>query len=326
MNELTIGYITSRQEPRIKWFLESLEWLLPSDIGVPVTLVIVDLHAATRTDKHVPESLMRRLKRCLWIEPKPSVWHGRHRLTAFDFFSASNFRNTVIALAPDGHVAIVDDLSVLTPTWFTPVQEAIQGDNIICGSFQKVRKLKVEAGNVISFEPYDLGLDSRWVRGQNENDVGCPPEWMFGCSFCAPVEALLKINGYPEDLCDGMGYEDCVTGVAIALNGYAFKYSRRMKTLESAEDHHNQGAMLRYDPGKSPEDKSHALLEKVKGWRAFPQHFGKNFETLRELRSHMLSGGKFPIRHEPTHEWFTGMPINEFHNYNSGTNVIKTQK
>jgi len=320
---LTIAYITSRRDPKIEWFLDSLQREVESlPAHIDVTLIIVDLQAPSRT--HRTLSKYGRIIKAMWVEPKPSVWQGRFRLTEQDFFSAANCRNTALAVAPDGYIAFVDDLSVLCPNWIKPIVRLMDGpdDYVLCGSFQKVLKLKVEQGAICYFEAYKEGIDPRFLCGEPNIDVVCSPQWMFGCSIACPVDYLLNVNGFPELLCDGMGYEDCVMGTTMARRGNIFRYSLQMHTKESEEDHHNQQSPLRYDPGKSPLDKSHRLLEVNKGQTFFEQSFGNDFKTISELRQHMLNGGLFPVRREPTTEWFTGIDLRDFHMYNPDTSVI----
>lgn len=162
----------------------------------------------------------------------------------------------------------------------------------------------------MSCDEYDAGKDTRWAGGDDNHAVTCPPQWFFGCSFAAPVEAFLKVNGFPEE-CDGMGYQDCITGVAISKHGYDFRYDRRMLTLEDEDLHHNQPSMMRVDPGVSPNDKSHAILDKYKDRNTFENDFGGGFKNIRDLREHVLKNKTFPIRKTPTHDWFSGQPLNE---------------
>lgn len=296
-NHLTIAYVTSRLEPHLDWFLLSLSRQLTNILQAPHRIVIVDFHHANRADQFSNDFIH--------VPPKPCVWQGPHRLTQRDFFAAANARNTALCYAPNGWIAFVDDLSVLMPGWLMAVREAMANHYIACGAFRKVNKLVVENGLVKSWEPHIDGEDHRWKSGDDKKAVACPTEWMFGCSLAAPVEAFLEINGYPE-LCDGMGYEDSITGILIGKHGYQFKYDRRMLTYESEELHHTGYAMLRLDPGTSPNDKSHAMLNVLR-----PQKTSLNDFDIRGMRLNVLSGAKFPIPKRPTVEWFTKTPLKD---------------
>lgn len=293
---ISIAYVTARKQPHFDWFLDSLR----RQSSEPIDLIVISLFQI--------EGISR-------TPPKPSVWQGAHRLASVDFFDQSNAKNTALCLAKHPFIAFVDDLSVLAPTWLEAVRECAVGGYIACGAFRKVNKLQVKAGEIVSFEAYPAGNDPRWNQSQFDHTKRCPPQWSFGCSLAGPVEAFLKVNGYPEALTAGLGYEDCVTGEAIARHGYEFRYDRRMLTYESEEDHHNQPVLLRLDPGVSPNDKSHRMLEMARGSKWFDNYFGDGFPDLRSLRAHIQNGGAFPIRKHPEHEWFTGLPLAEFHKY-----------
>lgn len=244
------------------------------------------------------------------VTPKPSVWQGKHRLTSKDYFAASNARNTAVCYAPDGWIAYVDDLSYLMPGWLACVRDAIAQNTIACGAYKKVRKLEVLDDGTAAYEVFAPGIDSRL----NHLPSGIKPtrvggSWMFGCSVAMPVEALLKINGFDED-CDSLGSEDYIAGIMLERSGCTFTYDPRMMTLESEEAHHDGSSMPRFDKGKSPNDKSHAILNMVlNGRNTAPNYFGEG--GLRALRDRILNGGQFPISQIPQHDWFDGQPLSE---------------
>jgi hypothetical protein len=202
------------------------------------------------------------------------------------------------------------------PGWLHHALEATEHQNVItCGAFRKVKDLEVEDGLVKKFTHYEDGLDWRLKLHRKTVSYRCPPEWFFGCSFVAPLEALLQVNGYPELLCDGMGYEDTIMGTMLGKNRVQFRFDPEMVTWESEDDHHNQPSMLRIDPGISPDDKSHrARTLAALNQGSFYQAFGET-QHIRSLRASILRGEPFPVPTGPTDEWFTGMPLAEFHNY-----------
>lgn len=294
---LTICYVTYRRDPILEWFFESLYREAKGDFR-RINVIVVDHHQPIRTIdcKEIPF-------KHVWT--KPSVWQGPYRLTREEYFSASNARNTGLCHAPDGWIAYVDDLSVLMPGWLMAVCEAMAGNYIALGAYKKVKKLDVRDGLVRSCEEFPAGVDSRWPHGNDEGPVVAGGRWMYGCSVVMPVESLLTINGWPEDLCDGCGGEDYCCGIALANNGYPFRYDRRMLTYESEEHHHGEKPFKRADYGKSPEDKSHKALSIAEETKYFTQSFG----SIRTLRQRILAGGDFPIPTEPSKEWFTGIPL-----------------
>jgi hypothetical protein len=308
---LTVAYLTNRKESKIEWFLHSFaNEVRRRGVGWDtLKLVVVDFHISPT----VIGSRLRLIDLCLeaGIEcaitltpPKPSIVQGPHRLTPMDCFDASNARNTALCYAPDGYIAYVDDLSVMLPGWLDAVLEAQSVHYVACGAYRKVKDLVVSDGEIQSFTHHTPGEDHRLWHKAHHNP--CPSNWLYGCSAAIPVEALELINGWPEDFCQSLSYEDSVTGQALAANGYIMRYDPRMMTYESEEHHHVGTPFFRWDPGVSPNDKSHALLDKCRGLKRFPNHFGGGFQSIHELRKHVLSGGEFPVRTEPTHEWFTG--------------------
>ncbi len=315
---LSICYMTSRKQPMIGWFFDSLHRETGGDY-TGIKVVVVDFwknYLAIRPHNYegrTPPNLT-------WVPPKHCVWQGPHRLTKADYFAAANARNTALCLAPDGWIAFVDDVSVLMPGWLAAVREAIAGNYIVCGAYRKVNKLVVENGNVVSFEDNPGGHDGRWWKGDDKAAVDCTqyPEWSYGCSFAAPVDAMLNIGGAPE-ITGGIGYEDCVMGFMLANNGYApatsMKYDRRMMTLESEELHSQLPQFLREDPCKGDpkanprDDMSHALLRLLKPRSYHPGYFGD--EGIRGLRQRVLAGEPFPIKGTPEHRWFDGRPLRE---------------
>lgn len=302
----TISYITNRVEPKFDWFFGGLN----SQGGNDIPVNIVDFHAKSRI-KEVRELAKKyNINLQKHVTPKPSVWQGEHRLTKDDYFAASNTSNTAIAICPTDWIVFVDDLSVFQPGWLQAVKKAVTRDGITCGAYRKVYKLEVEDGLVKSFENSPTGHDVRFAHCGANNVIPSHGGWFFGCSFVAPIENLLHINGFDED-CDGMGFQDCIAGIMLQNNGFKFYYDTSMMTWESEELHIQPGnKFIRIDPGVSPNDKSHAILNMVRNGRKMaPNYFDDG--SLRNLRQATLNGRPFPIVKNPQHEWFTGKPLSE---------------
>lgn len=304
---LTVAYMTSRRDCRIEWFFDSLMRQAGSEF-FGMRVVVVDFFAGEREDYKE----YRRLENVVWVEPKPTVWQGRHRLTSRNYFAASNARNTAICHAVDGHIAFVDDLSVLLPGWLACVKEAM-AEEVTLGRYAKVEKLVVDKGEVISFEAKPVGEDSRYQEGRGPVKFQVSGEWMYGASLVAPVEAFLRINGFDED-CDSMGSEDYICGMMLERAGYRVFYDQRMMTFESEELHHVEPAFARiikpYVEGVSKfrdKDASHAILNMVRRGRSV----APNYCNLRYLRQFVLNGGEFPVAMNPQHDWRDGQPISE---------------
>lgn len=310
MADLTIAYITSRSDPKIGWFFDSLASQISDDLVLTILVInrngpsnSVTISTLTKFSgkTKVPVKIQQ-------TRPKPNVWSGPHRLTKEDWFSASSARNTALCLTRTSHIAYCDDLSVLMPGWWQSLREAIEGNYIGCGRYQKVRELVVKDGVPTMYTPYDGGIDNRLAL-VNQDVTDCNGAWLYGCSLVAPVDALLSVDGWPESLCDGMGFEDCILGIVLVNAGYQLKYDRRMFTLESDELHFVEPPMKRSDYGVSPNDKSHKALSIARNSKTFDNGFGEG--GIRALREKVLAGEPFPIQRNPRHEWFLGTPLED---------------
>lgn len=303
---LTIAYMTCRRNPLIEMFLDSFHRECGGDY-TDMKIVVVDFYA----DEPGRKEEFAKKAHCpiTHVPPKPCVWQGPHRLTKKDYFAASNARNTAVCYAPDGWIAFVDDLSVLCPGWLGEVKRMVSIEVIACGAYEKVRDLKVEHGEIVGYTSTELGTDGRLKNVKSREPVKCNGGWMFGSSCSIPVEALLKINGWDED-CDSLSGEDYICGHMLQQHGYRFRYCPRMKTLESEDGHYGDTSFARFDKGVSPNDKSHAILNRVKRGRSMaPNYFGDG--GLRALRQRILSGMTFPIPSEPQHDWYDGQSLSE---------------
>jgi len=305
----TIAYMTNRRDPHFDWFLQSLErQCMPQHQQV----IIVDFYADEPGRKESVQELNHGFK-ITHVTPKPSLWQGKHKITKGECFDAGNARNTALCLAREMHIAWVDDVSVLTPNWYSRVLAATARNAITLGSYRKVYNLEVENGLVVDVTDNPIGHDVRRSHVRDLTKVTpCDPRWLFGCSLVAPVETMLDLGGWPEQLCAGTGYEDCVMALVVRNNGIRTVFDPVMMTVESEEAHHIDVPFLRWDPCKGDpnanpkDDKSHAMLRIGAGWKKT-----ENGYDIRELRNHVLLGGEFPVPTGPTTEWFTGTPLTE---------------
>lgn len=316
MKHLTICWLTSRENCCFDWFCDSLHRETAGNYH-RIKVVAIDflnqpLDERGHTEEDVEKrrvkfkSIAHRIPDFLHTVSKPSVWQGQHRQCKNSYFCAAGTRNTGLCYAPDGHIAYVDDLSVLLPGWIKAVRESMKRNYIACGAFRKVKNLVVKNGSIISFSDHP-GYDSRWNHGKDTEAVPCPAQWLFGCSVAGPVNAFLSINGWPE-ACDstGIGCEDCMTGLALEASGYKLKYDRRMLTYESEELHHIGHKMLRVDLGNIgfSDSKSHELVRMLTGKKWFDNDF--RGMSISELRRHVLSGKPFPMPPKNAIDWYNG--------------------
>lgn len=294
MKSLTICYITARPEPKLEWFLESLyPQIVAGDV---IDLVVVDY---TKRNTVIKDGYFRNTK---ITHVKPTVWQGEYRLTKKEWWATSAYRNTGLCLSNTEWIAWVDDRSVLMPTWLLAIRDAMAENYAVCGSYEKRTGMTVE-GPAIKHGGIIVGEDPR-RHITTVRDV--PGNHWFGCTNALPVEWALTVNGYDES-CDSLGLEDCIFGEMLTLNGFPIKYDPKMKIVEDRTPQFYESNVGRTDKGVSPKDKSHGLLDRVKGKKSATHHW-----NLREIRERVLQGEPFPIPTEPTHDWWDGKPLAEF--------------
>ena len=298
---MTIAYMTNRRNPRFEWFADGIKRQGADD---SIELLVVDFYADERDLGQIGRD---RGLNCRSITPKPSVWQGKHRLTKENYFAAANARNTAICAAKGDYLVFADDLSVPGDKWLERVRWHAQVQNVVCGSYQKLKRMVVNDGKLESYEEFEAGKDHRRAH-QVYSMAPCYGSWFYGCSCGGPIDVFLRINGYPE-IADGMGYEDSVTGDAIRNSGSTIFFDKEMLTYESEEGHHEDRSFIRADPGISPNDKSHALLNICEGASHFPNFFGP--AGIRALRARIQAGEPFPKMGIPEHDWFTGTPLKD---------------
>ncbi len=298
MKTLSLVYITSRYEPHVEWFLDSL-YRQPG--GKECEVIIVDPHR--------PESSYGKMR---VVNPKPCVWQGPHRLTKQDWWAASNARNSGICLCDTEWIGFVDDRSILLPHWLEAVADAMNGEYAVCGPYEKVHNLEVESGKLACYTPTH-GKDNRLVYVEENylqhkhlsNPYDCPGSWWYGCSTALPLEWALRVNGYDET-CDGLGAEDSIFGLMLEANGLPIRYDTRLAIIEDRTPGHLGPVMHRKDKGVSPDDKSHWLLNKLKTrTRALHQW------DLRQMRAVALAGKGFPVSSWPNRDPYDNQPLSE---------------
>ena len=330
MKRVTVCYTTARKEPHFEWFAWSLARELRNTPGIEVDLLVVDFYAEPQRDDEgwdehdvekrfsmllstllaIPEIHKPALRSFKHVPPKPNVWQGPYRETKENWFAVSNTRNTAICHCKTDWIAFVDDLSTLVSGWLAEVATAMDSNWIVCGAYEKVERLKVNADGGRSYEEFIHGKDNRWPSGSDTATTPCHGGNMYGCSLVAPIGAFLSVNGYDERCC-GLGFEDVITGHIIERRRWRFGYSRRMKTLEDNSAHFVGPGMKKSDYGVSPADKSHKILDIARsseGW--CPNDFTPHAD-LKAMREHILNGGLFPEPQYGQKEWFTGTPLTE---------------
>lgn len=326
MTGITLVYLSNRKIPLIEWFCDSLnrQWIN----GIPIQIIYVDFWKNSRPQAEWNNS-NDPINSFIHVAPLPSAVNGEHRLTTKDYFSAANARNTGIVYAEHDYIMYIDDLSVLSPTWFGGVIEAAQEGYILEGAYRKDKKMIVDDGILISSEPD--GTDSRWNLCGEGLQQG-QPTWLYGCSVGMPVETLLELNGW-DTIGDCIGYEDCCLGLQLEKTNSFFAYDKRVLTIESSEHHFIEGnSFCRIDPETTEEkyfellskyvvekttyknidpfDASHAIIDITK--QSPLGAIGNKFD-LRELKEKVKRGEEITVDDMkfPTHFWFDEKPFTE---------------
>lgn len=304
---LTVVYITSRPESNYDWFLDSLINQAES-LNEDIHIILVDYGLFLLPIDRKPHFRHHQITTCTQTSPKPTVWQGVHRITKSNWWAASNARNTGICLCQTDWIAFVDDRCVLTTTWLQSVREAMDGNYVVFGSYEKRHGMTVENG-IIKHGGIVQAVDGRetyaMAEWKGETPHACGGEWAFGCTLALPLELALQVNGYDEN-CDGLSMEDVIFGVMLQNNGFDLRYDYRMKIIEDRTPEHCGPAMIRRDKGISPNDKSHALLNSLKGLKSSSHPI-----NLRQIRADVLAGKPFPAPWGPTHDFWDHQPVSE---------------
>lgn len=298
MKSLTIALTTFRQEPKVEWFIESLRRQITSNQDWP-TIIIVDGYIPNigRSIKVMPPNDV------IHCQPKPSIWQGKHRITKQDWWAKSNALNTAICLCRTEWIAFVDDRCVLGNKWIEAVKRAMDGNYAVCGAYEKRINMSVNNGKIVHAGTV-IGKDPR--LGRKSYHLTASYDW-FGCTNALPLEWALKVNGYPEDYCDGMRYEDTTFGRLLANNKFPIHYDQEMMVIEDRTPGLIGPDIRGEDWGKSPMDASHKLVELFDAAKD-----SKNSFNLRAMRDSVQAGNPFPLPTAAHTHWFTGKPIMEF--------------
>lgn len=297
--KLSIGYITSRLNCELGWFLDSLRPQLRADDEVEV--IVVDGHMEGKTPLRMFCGMTLG-----FTDPKPNAFSGRHRLTKENWWSKSSSINTFLCYANHDYVVMVDDRCVVGPRWMEGVRAAAEGNMVVAGSYEKREAMTVKDG-VIKNGGIVTGVDARHPI---HSSLGCPPEWFFGCCTGAPLEWWLEINGAPER-CDGLSFEDVICGFLFANNGHGTNYDPRMLVIQDRTPDLIGPSIRRSSKERHPwdtSDKAHTLLREVRGG----QKQSLNGFDMRELRLRIRAGEKFPLPDPEMKDWFDQQPIKEF--------------
>jgi len=296
--KLSIGFLTGRNEPRLDWVIDDVAAQARPDDEIQIVVIdaiehMRDPESSPIVDDRVRASFGRApLVRAQVAPVRPNIWQGRHRVTKQDWWSTAASRNTFLCLAEHDYIAFLDDCCHIGKRWLDTVRRAEQERcSAITGSFEKTR------GEVIDHRAvtYPAGM------------VDCTGAWLYGCTFCLPLEWALEVNGFEEG-CDGAAGEDYMFGLMLARRHRQIDFSTSLHVIQ--------------DRPIGDESCAHRFrkLDKADGAKniAAIARFGSRTSTeftpdLRALRETLRAGGVFPIPDPDAdwRDWFDGQPIRE---------------
>lgn len=251
---LSIVYITFREHCKFEWFIDSLVKQSDSSLRKNIQIIIVDgfLFEGNYQRKEYISSTINNQFEFVHVEPKPTPWQGRHRITDFNYFAAANTRNTGACYAKYDYIAFHDDLGVPNQTWLKAVLDAKDAHQIHCGAYTKSNDMVVENGILISKK--DNGVDTRFPYYTDLISI-CMEGHLYGSSFCMPINVYFELNGINE-MCDGCGGEDYELGIRLTRKGYKYYYNKLMFIYESEDffGSDKNRTCIRCDPKKNEND------------------------------------------------------------------------
>ena len=302
IKSLTVAYVTARHEPKTEWFMDSLHRETGGDYSNTKIIIVnsfldqryqitTRLHDGTYVDfTHTP--------------PKPTIWQGKYRITKEDWWAKCNAMNTAIAMCDTEWIAFVDDRSVLAHGWLQCVQDSMIHDYAVCGSYEKRSSMKVNNGEITELGEL-LGQD---IRTQRKFPVRTS-DW-YGGSGALPLEWCLRVNGFPEDICDGLGFEDIAFGILLRNNHLDMRYDSKMRIIEDRTPTEIGGALKRASKPSPNEDKYQAKDYRILSIMGESTVSGNSY-NLTELRQRTLAGEPWPAPTASKYDWFDGEPVSE---------------
>lgn len=303
IKSLTICYVTARKEPKLEWFFDSLHRETGGDYSNTKVIIV---NSFCDDKYHVRLRMHDGLHiDFLHTPPKPTIWQGKHRITKQDWWAKCNALNTGIALCDTEWIAFCDDRCVLAHGWLQCIQDAMIHEYAVCGSYEKRANMKVHNGEITDAGEL-LGQDIRTQRGFPHRTS----DW-YGGSGALPLEWCLMVNGFAEDICDGLGFEDIQFGVTLRNNLLPIYYDSRMRLIEDRTPGESYEGALKRASKPSPTDnkydaKDYRILSIMGDSRV-----SQNSYNLRELRDKVLRGEPWPVPTASHTDWFDGQRIEE---------------
>jgi hypothetical protein len=282
---LSLIYITFRENCQFQWTFDALMNQVDILLRPKIQLIIVDgmLQYSENSNNRRAyfKDIIKDKFEFIHVEPKPTAWQGRWRITSEDYFAAANTRNTGACYAKYNYMVFVDDLGVLGENWFAAVKKAMEKNIVQCGSYKKTKDIVVENGKYISGD-FSNGTDHR-LSQYKETISLCGGGHLYGSSFALPRSVYFDLNGQNE-MCDGGGYEDYDFGIRLEKSKIPIYYNKEMLIYESDYQFGSdtQRTCIRTDPFKNDVNDYNKIFHKfniknITGGRTDMSHFMLNY-------------------------------------------------
>ena len=320
---LTICYVTARKDNQVSWLFDSLDRELGGRYE-DVELVVVDFWAEAQrpgegwsreqaSDRRASYRARKRGGDLRVVPPAPNVWQGPHRLTRENWYAKSNALNTAVMHARGQHLLFFDDLSVLRPGFMGVARGAMHhARRITAFAHDKYDRMMVEGGRIVSARPRQpRPFDDRVGASQGRPIRAPTGGWTYGQGLLVPLEAILSLNGWPQD-CDGMRSQDSAFGIVAANAGFEIFFDPRAVVVESADRHDDGSVVMRGGSNAvhRGRKRKETFLGRCRSMRRFDNYYGPR--GLGGARADVLAGRRVPRILSPTTDWFSGTPLSRY--------------
>jgi len=153
-----------------------------------------------------------------YMKSKPWHWKSNRQL--------GNARNTSFIHCDGELVVFLDDYSWVEPAFLATHWDLYKHrDRATIGVVQAVEPNYGEVFSKANLTPVKDSRDERWksIYPKHEKD-NCNPGWFWTFNTSAPLESIVKVNGYDERF-DASGEDDVDLGLRMSRVGVKFLYT-----------------------------------------------------------------------------------------------------